>query len=358
MSNQCSLNPGVGMLPTFDDWRRDRLANYGGSDRKDGLLGPDGSRYMVKFSEKQAPRNDLATSYVNNVVSEYMSSHILGILGYPVHDTHLGILRGEVVVACRNFVRPGTALVEFGTILRRHYDSAQVGRVPNIRQIYEVLETDPDLSAQADTFKACFWERFVGDAMVATFDRHKGNFGYLIGVDGSVTVSPVYDNGSTLFPNLSESGMAAVLADPKETMQRIRLYPKAALELHHNVKVDYYDMMASGLYEELTREVIQTVPRIRAAMPAVTEFIRNCGFLSDVRKNFYLVMLAERMHFILEPAYEKCVTGQFDPDAKKRIEDGTEFGRNEFESYWEAARLTDGQVAANICAGILNARSE
>ena len=88
------LKLGIEGLRSFDGWPRDLRANYGGSDRKDGLLGPDNSRYMVKYSEKQAPRNDLATNYVNNVVSEYVSSHVLGILGYPVHDTELGTLDG------------------------------------------------------------------------------------------------------------------------------------------------------------------------------------------------------------------------------------------------------------------------
>ena len=92
------LKVGLEGLPSFDGWPRDVLANYGGSDRKDGLMGPDGFRYMVKYSEKMAPRNDLATSYVNNVVSEYVSSHVLGILGYPVHDTELGTLGGEVEI--------------------------------------------------------------------------------------------------------------------------------------------------------------------------------------------------------------------------------------------------------------------
>lgn len=341
------LKLGIEGLRSFDGWPRDLRANYGGSDRKDGLLGPDNSRYMVKYSEKQAPRNDLATNYVNNVVSEYVSSHVLGILGYPVHDTELGTLDGEVVVVCRNFVPPCGELLEFGIFLRKRYDSGAIGRIPDIEQIYEVFEMDPMLSPQEGLFKSAYWERFVGDALVGNFDRHKGNFGYLIGPDDSVTVSPIYDNGSTLFPNLSESGMAAVLTDSKEIMQRIKLYPKAALEMHKK-KVGYYDMMSSGIYSELTSAVVRMVPRIRNAMPAVREFINGCNFLSDIRKDFYNVMLAERMHFILEPAYEKCAMRQFDLGAQKRVEDGAEYTREDFGAYWEYGRLADGRDADEI----------
>lgn len=333
--------PGIEMLPSFDGWERDIRANYGGSDRKDGFLGPDGSRYMVKYSGKQAPRNDFATSYVNNAVSEYISSHVLGILGYPVHDTELGILGGEIVVACRNFAPPGEELFEFGMFMRKHYDSSAIGRVPAITQIYEVLETDHVLSAQADPFKSCYWERFVGDALVGNFDRHKGNFGYLIGPDNSVTASPIYDNGSTLFSELSESGMQEVLADPKAIMQRIKLYPKAALKMNETkprsdeIKVGYYEMMSSGIYSELTDAVVRTVPRIRKSMPAVRNFIDGCGFLSDTRKDFYNVMLAERMRFILEPAYERCSKRNFDKSARKMLEDEAKFTAGDFEKYWK-----------------------
>lgn len=358
MHEEYSSKSAIEMLPSFDGWRWDIRANYDGSDRKDGLLGPDGSRYMVKYASKKAPHNDLATCHVNNAVSEYLSSHILAILGYPVHDTELGLLNGEVVVLCRNFVQPGAVLIEFGTFLRKHYDSGEIGKIPNIKQVYTILETDPMLSPQADRFKACFWERFVGDALVGNFDRHKGNFGYLVGADDSVTASPMYDNGGSLYPLLSESGMADVLADPREILRRIRLYPKAALTLHRSTKVDAYGMMASGLYDELTNAVLQIVPRIRKSIPAVRGFIDSCAFLSDTRKAFYIVMLDERMHFILEPAYEACLTRHFDLDARKRIEEGTEFGSAAFEAYWEAAQHTDGREAAAICSNVLNARRE
>lgn len=346
---------GFTALPSFDRWKPDIRANYGGSDRKAGLIDPDGSRYMVKYSEKQAPRNDLATSYVNNVVSEHISSCILSLLGYPVHETALGTLNGEVVVVCKNFIPPGGELLEFEKFMRRHYDSHNIGRLPDINQIYEILETDPVLSPQSDAFKTCYWERFIGDALVGNFDRHKGNFGYLIDADDSIHASPIYDNGSTLYPNLSEQGMQDVLADPKEIMKRLKLFPKAALEMNGK-KVGYYDMMSSGIFDELTRAVILTVPKIRESMPAVRDFINDCDFLSGVRKDFYNVMLAERMAFVLEPAYEKCVFRQIDLGARNRIESGTDYSDADFDAYWKYAQLADGRTAADIRDSVTGGR--
>ena len=350
-----SLGSGFTNLPSFDGWELDIWANYDGSDRKCGLISPDGTCYMVKYSEKKAPRNDLATSYVNNAVSEYMSSHILDMIGYPVHETELGTLNGEIVVACRNFVPSGGKLIEFEKFMRRHYYSCDIGRVPSINQIYEVVENDPMLHAQSSIFKTCYWECFIGDALIGNFDRHKGNFGYLVDKDRSVSASPIYDNGGTLYPELSEQGMQDVLASPKEIMMRIRLYPKAALEMNGK-KVSYYDMMSSGIYSELSDAVVRTMPRIRAAMPAVHGFINGCDFLSDTRKAFYNTMLAERMAFILEPAYDICVSRQFDKNARDRLESGNDYSAADFETYWEYAQFGDGRDAADIRDSVIDGR--
>ena len=91
-------------LQNFDTWQRDRFADYGGSDRKDGLIDPDGALYLIKYAENHTRKNELDTSYVNNVLSEYLSSHILSIIGYDVHETVLGTRR-KVSTRSRNGLR-------------------------------------------------------------------------------------------------------------------------------------------------------------------------------------------------------------------------------------------------------------
>ena len=348
MGERHNLIFGTKSLPSFDSWSPDPHANYGGTCRKDGLIAPNGTRYMVKFQKRQG--------YANNIVSEYVASHVLGVLGYQVQETELGTLHGEVVVACRNFVPPDVALVEFGTFLRKHYDSGDIERIPNIKQVYEVLETDRILSPQTDRFKSCFWERFIADALVGNPCRYHGDFGYLVRDDGFVTEAPIYGNDGSLFSELLEDDMAVILEDPKEILWRARYCPAAALALRPGVGADYYGLMSSGIFDGLTGAVIRTVPRIRDAMPAAMEFVNGCGFLSDVRKDFYSVLLAERMHFILDAAYERCVTRQFDLGARRRVENGAGYSRVEFEDFWKMARYADGRDAADIRDGVVAER--
>ena len=118
-------------LIDFSDCEEDSLYDYGGSDRKSGIIYHNG-HYMVKFAEKNSRQIDIASSYVNNTIAEYIGSHIFASVGLPVHETLLGVIHGELVVACRNFLQPGETLHEFSWYMRKHYNSDDIGKVPQI----------------------------------------------------------------------------------------------------------------------------------------------------------------------------------------------------------------------------------
>lgn len=313
---------GIENLPSFDSWKDDFSANYGGTARKSGLIGADGTRHLVKYAKKNACRNDLTTSHANNTISEYVASHIFNILAYPAQETRLGTLHGEIIVLCRNFVPQGAVLIEFEKFMRRHYNSCAIGKEPDVAQIYEVLEKDPQLSPQAAQFKSLYWELFIGDALVGNFNRHQENFGYVVEADNSIKMSPVYANDKAFYPNLSEGDMQAVLANSDGIIKLIKSFPNAALK-RRGRKIGFYDAMASGIYDELSTAVVSTFPRICAAMPKVYGFIDECVFLSDTRKIFYKSTLAARLQLILEPAFRICVSQEFDLKARKRILEGS-----------------------------------
>lgn len=320
----------------LDSWEPDFQANYSGSERKTGLFAPDGFRYMVKYTERQEPRNSFAGEFVNNALSEYMASHALGILGYCAHETFLGTIGGKPVVACLNFVPDGAELVEFEKFMRRHYDSSEIGKLPDIKQICEIMKIDPVLSPKSGDFLSHYWELFVADALVGNFDRHMGNFGYLVFHDGSVSEASVYDNGSAFYPRLSDGGMKAILSSPREIMMRVLLFPKSALVVNGK-KADYRDMMVSGISDGLVKAVLNIVPEIERKLPDVCGFIKSCDFISETRKNFYNTLLLARMKFILEPAYKACLSSShkdFDLDARERLASGKEYSLKFFDNDW------------------------
>lgn len=321
------------VLPVLDDWPLDMITAYSGSDRKEGLISPDGYRYLIKYAEAHTRVNDLDTSYVNNVISEYMASHILGIAGFEVHDTFIGTRNQNLLVACKNFTSGHQYLIEFGQYMRKHYDSGDIGRVPDIRQIEYVLYNDPVLHNYAEELWDSYWERFIGDALVGNFDRHMGNWGYITDIQSeSVYASPIYDNGSTLFPALSEKAMKEeILPYQEEILKRTILFPKAAIIVNGH-KAGYFDMLSSGFVPSLDRAVRKIVPVILDKMPDIREFIDMQGFLSDTRKTFYKTMLDARVNYILKPACDCSISGNYNMDALKRLRSGIEYTEKDFEA--------------------------
>ena len=59
---------------------------------------------------------NVAISYTNSPLSEYIGSHIYEILGIPVHKTLLGFRNGKIVVACEDFLSDTDHLYEFAQL--------------------------------------------------------------------------------------------------------------------------------------------------------------------------------------------------------------------------------------------------
>ena len=324
-------------LIDFSNCNIDRHADYAGSDRKNAII-YNGDRYMIKFSAHQEPKNNYATSCVNNVLSEYIGSHIASLSGIPTHETLLGTYNGELVVACKNFLKPGETLHEFSWYLKNQYDSSDIKRTPILSQIYQTINTHPDLSQIRQVAIDRYWDTFVVDALIGTFDRHAGNWGYIVGIDDTIRPAPIYDCGSCLYSGLSVDQMQKVASSELSVAKRLFSYPKAALFVgEKDVKVGYYDMLSSGYDRACCRAVLRIFPRIH--MDDVREVIRGTPCLSKERSLFYETMLEHRYELILERAYLRVANDDYDDVALDRI--GTVSFKEEIEAWEEYIRAKE-----------------
>ena len=69
---------------------QDGMEVYKGSDHKISVL-YNGEKYMLKFPDTKTKTNELQTSHVNSVFSEYIGSHIMQSMGLEAHKTLIGI---------------------------------------------------------------------------------------------------------------------------------------------------------------------------------------------------------------------------------------------------------------------------
>ena len=148
---------------------------YGGrAGQKEGIL-INGEPWIAKY-----PRTtrDLVgkhlPSYTSSPVSEYLGSHIYGLLGIPVHETMLGYRAGKIVCACRDFTFPNARLFEFKEIKNALSDddagfssAPSDGEVILLGDVLATIETS-DLLRRVPGVHERFWDMFVVDAFATT----------------------------------------------------------------------------------------------------------------------------------------------------------------------------------------------
>lgn len=272
---------------------------YGGSERKVGVL-IDGSEYMLKF-----PKSDAFGNKQTNHVSEYLGSHIFAALNVPVQETHLGLYRGEEVIACRNFLEPDEQFVPFNDVGDSSLEQDRERYQYSYTDIVAMLEENRKLTNVDETVSA-FWDMYIIDALLGNFDRHGANWGF-VKKDNAYRLAPIFDNGSCLYPKMiDDAEMLRIINSSREVEKRIFSFPTSQIRLD-NCKSSYYEIVSS-LRFPLCNEALERMYR-RIDLASLNGIIERAPFLSATKRAFLAYMLEERYRRVLEEPYRK-LTGQ------------------------------------------------
>ena len=253
--------------------------------------------YMLKFdTEKKGV-------YYNASISEYVSCKILKELGFNVQDVILGTYNGEKVVACKIFSDNDNVLNDFASI-KNSYSYKPRSNGYGI-ELNEVLETIEDQNIiDKNKLLEHFWEMFILDSLLANFDRHNGNWGFLINQKkGIVKIAPIFDCASCLYPALSEEKMQEFIEDEeeKEIKERVFIFPNSAIKID-NLKINYQIYINSLENKDLNNALISIFNKID--INKINNCIDNL-VISDIRKNFYKKIINARYTYIIKSAYQK-----------------------------------------------------
>ena len=229
--------------------------------------------------------------------------------------------------------------IEFSEYVRAKYDSREVKRFIRLDQIYSTLQdpaNDIPLSLQKASIER-YWDTFVIDALVGNFDRHMGNWGYL-SENNRLRLAPIYDFGSTLFPQLSDQGTLEISSSEYELLKRCLVFPSPSLVITDEKvgKVGYYDMLASNYDPNCTAAVLRMVPRIN--IEKVCQIIDETPFITDVRKEFYKIILKTRKDLLLNRAYLRCFYGEYDLESLNRLKNGKQFSEDDLNTFIQTRR--------------------
>ena len=167
--------------------------------------------------------------------------------------------------------------------------------------IIEMLNDNVKLTDVEQTIEL-FWDMFIVDALIANFDRHGSNWGF-IKKDNKYRLSPVFDNGSSLFPQLNtDEKIESVLNDQTEIEQRIYKFPTSQVK-YRGKKSSYYEIISSLAFEECNNALVRITERVD--LNKINKLIDTIEGISDVRREFYKTILKERFEKILLESYIK-----------------------------------------------------
>lgn len=263
----------------------------------------NGEQYMLKFPAN-APKNK-ELSYANGCVSEYIGCHIFESIGIDVQKTLLGTYRKngkeKIVVACKDFTKSGVVLQDFASLKNTIIDSEHNGYGTELSDIMKAIEEQN--AVNPIELKEWFWNVFIVDALIGNWDRHNGNWGFLYNVDtDEMSIAPVFDCGSCLYPQADEQIMKATLENKAEQDLRVFSIPLSGIKID-NTKINYFDFISSLKNKDCNKSLKRILPRIN--MAEINNIIDETPYITDLQKSFYKTMLAQRKEKILDFSYDK-----------------------------------------------------
>lgn len=278
---------------------------YGGKNGGKICIKYNNEDYMLKFPAINEGVEEHA--YSNSCISEYISCQIIKGIGLNVQETILGTYKlngtAKIVVACKDFTKPGTVLKQFAELKNSQIETSKNGYGTDLNEVIQTIEEQ--LIYDSKKLEAFFWDMFIVDSLIGNFDRHNGNWGFLIN-EGlrKIDIAPIYDCASCLYPQLTDEMLVDILDNEEEMEARVYVFPNSALKIEDK-KINYFKFISSLENEECNNALLRIFPKID--MNKIYKIIEDTPYISDIRKEYYKKIIKMRYEKILEFNYLKLI---------------------------------------------------
>lgn len=273
---------------------------YGGVNGiKKGVLFK-GNPYMLKIEYNGKK---------NSILSEYISSKVYSMLDIPTQEVILGKIydneREKLCVACKDFKKKDEYLYEFLTIKNSVLtENSSNGFSTELIEILEAI--DRQNFCPSDEVRKRFWTMFIVDAYLGNFNRHNGNWGFLVNEKtGTKQLAPIFDCASCLYPEFTDEQLQDFLNPPNELDKGIYTFPKSVIK-QNGKRINYHEFFQTTLNNDCLEAVKKMIPKIEKKSDEIKDFINGIEVLTSVRKQFYIQILKMRREKILQPALKRA----------------------------------------------------
>lgn len=278
-----------------------RKKAYGGANGSKLSVIYNNDLYMLKLPMRALKNPNM--SYTNSCTSEYLGCHIFNMLGVKAQETILGTYtyhgKERMVVACKDFTNLGTVVMDFASVKNQIIDSASNGYGTELEDILNTIDNQNVINPKE--LKEHFWNMFVIDAFIANWDRHNGNWGFLYNQEkDTLEIAPIYDCGSSLYPQIDDELIKKVLSSKIEMNARVYDMPTSAI-LINGKRSNYFKVITSLEYKDCNNAIKRIVPRIDLA--SINNLIDSVDELSNLQKDFLKKILKLRKELILDKAF-------------------------------------------------------
>lgn len=228
-------------------------------------------------------------------------------VGITAQETILGVYRKggveKIVVACKDFTSPGIVLQDFASLKNTVINSSHNGYGTELTGIMQAM--DEQTAFSPTLLKQYFWDVFIVDALIGNWNRHNGNWGFLYNTTtDEISIAPVYDCGSSLYPQADEAIMRATLENQPQRDLRTFSLPLSVIKIN-NQQINYFDFISSLKNADCNRALKRILPKVN--INHIFRIVDETPFISELQKQFYKTMLQSRKERILDFSMEKLL---------------------------------------------------
>lgn len=144
---------------------------------------------------------------------------------------------------------------------------------------------------------------FIVDALIGNWDRHNGNWGFLYNVENdSMELAPIFDCGSSMFPQADIKTMESVFSDRTSLEHRVYDIPLSAI-CENGKKINYFQFISSIKNKDCNKALKCISKKID--MDKINKIIDETPFIDDIQKKFFKYILQSRKERIIDFSLNK-----------------------------------------------------